>query len=466
MRIARTLALSLAALLAIAAPASANILPTTVKTLPITVPSMNGYSVGSALMTVSYTDSDATATVTAPTVALGNGQYFRINTCLKRHVVNNSYETKCNQTFVDTRKNLATITIAAPVQQLKSPRPSTSSTSGYFSYAVNIYKRNGDGSYSQIASSWPGSLAKAAVAIAPKGLTTAAAPANEGAAVSFGASGGMNSSYPDSFCGADSRGATTALPPGVSKTGLTGAPAYYEIGEPTGAYEGQAPKGVMLVIHGGGWFTVGGYNVERMRPEADRWRARGWRTLNITYHSCSQSFADVQWFYDAARAAWGTSMPYCATGRSAGAHLSLLLAASKPSVSCVVAEAGPTDMVSLKSQSVDLADPVQASDGARYTYNMMSAAFGGDDRAIWWSPAQWKINARVLWGVGAGDTLIPPAQGDLLRDKMLANDPNAYIDVEHLAAGTNYWVHTSVSQEALDSFYAAEEKLVAPLTGA
>jgi dienelactone hydrolase len=283
--------------------------------------------------------------------------------------------------------------------------------------------------------------------------------------VSNGQSGGMNSSLPDSFCGADSRGATTTPPAGVSTTALgASAPAYYEVGEPTGAYAGQAPKGVMLVIHGGGWYTVGGYNVEKLRAEADRWRARGWRTLNITYHSCSQSFADVQTFYDLARTTWGTSMPYCATGQSAGAHLALLLAAARPTVSCVIAEAGPTDMTSLKTESVDVADPVTASDGARYTYNMMAAAFGGEDQAIWWSPAQWKINARVLWAVGGGDFLVPAAQGDVLHDKMLANDPNAYVDIEHLAAGPISWVHTSVSQDALDSFYAAEDKLVAPFT--
>ncbi|HEX4733505.1 MAG TPA: hypothetical protein VH247_03750 [Thermoleophilaceae bacterium] len=464
MRTARSLLVALAASFLIAAPASANIVPTVTKTLPIAVPSLNGWSAGNAVMTVSYTDSDATATVTAPTVALGAGNYFRINACLKRHLINVSYETKCNQSFADTRKNLATISIAAPVQQLTSPRPATSSSSGYFSYAVNIYARQSDGSYQQVASSWPGVLAKAAVAIAPKGLTSGPAAAAEGAAVSSGQSGGMNSSLPDSFCGADSRGATTGPPPGVSTTGLTGAPAYYEVGEPSGAYEGEAPKGVMLVIHGGGWYTVGGYNVERIRSEADRWRARGWRTLNITYHSCSQSFADVQAFYDAARAAWGTSMPYCATGQSAGAHLALLLAAARPTVNCVIAEAGPTDMTSLKTQSADLADPVAASDGARSLYNMMAAAFGGDDQAIWWSPAQWKINARVLWGVGAGDYVVPPAQGDVLRAKMLANDPNAYVDIEHLSAGPVWWIHASVSQDALNSFYAAEDKLVAPLT--
>ena len=465
MRFARTLLLSLAASLVVAAPASANIVPTVVKTLPVNVPaSMGGYSIGNALLTVSYADNDATGTVTAPTLALGKGQYFRINTCLKRHVINNSYETKCNQTFVDTRKNLGPITIAAPTQQLKSPRPATSASSGYFSSSVIIYARQSDGSYKQAASSWPG-IANGSIAIAPKGLLSGAAPASEGALVSGGYTGGMNSWLPDSFCGADSRGATTAPPAGVSTTALgSSAPAYYEVGEPTGTFEGQAPKGVMLVIHGGGWSVVGGANVEKLRPEADRWRARGWRTLNITYHSCGQSGPDVKAFYDLARSTWGTSMPYCATGQSAGAHLALLLAASRPTVSCVVAEAGPTDMNSLKSQSVDLADPVAASDGAHQLYNMMAAAFGGDDQAIWWSPAQWKINARVLWGVGAGDTLVPAAQGDVLEDKMLANDPNAYIDVEHLAAGATWWVHTAVSQEALDGFYAAEDKLVAPLT--
>ena len=39
----------------------------------------------------------------------------------------------------------------------------------------------------------------------------------------------------------------------VEPSRLPGAPAYYEVGLPTGAYAGQAPRGAMLVIHGGGW---------------------------------------------------------------------------------------------------------------------------------------------------------------------------------------------------------------------
>jgi pimeloyl-ACP methyl ester carboxylesterase len=96
----------------------------------------------------------------------------------------------------------------------------------------------------------------------------------------------------------------------------------------------------------------------------------------------------------------------------------------------------------------------------------MTAAFGGEDQLNWWSPALWKINARVLWGVAANDWYVPYAQGTELRDKMLGNDPAAYIDVQKLDAGTTPWVHNSVSDAALQSFYAAEDKLVAPLVGA
>jgi dienelactone hydrolase len=466
MRLPRILLAAAAATLALAAPAAANIPTTSVLTLPVTVPSMGGYSVGSALMTVKYTDSTATATVTAPSVLVGNGHYFRIVACLKRHVINNSYDSKCSQSFVDTRSKTAAITIAAPTVSLTSPRPGSSSSSGYFAYTVNVDQRQDGGTYSTVASSWPNSLAKASLAIAPKGLTSGQTPTSEGVALSTNLQGGMNTSQPDSFCGADSHGLDSPAPSDLNTTELgSAAPAYYEVGEPTGAYAGQAPKGVMLLIHGGGWYSVGAHFVQGMRPEADFWRARGWRTLNITYHSCAASFADVQAFYDAARAAWGTAMPYCASGQSAGGQLALLLAASRPTVNCVISEAGPTDMVSLKSQPVNVSDPVAASDGGKEVYNMMAAAFGGDDQAIWWSPAQWKINARVLWAVGDGDPLIPPAQGDLLRTKMLANDPNAYIDVEHLAAGSSWFVHTGVSQDALDSFHAAEDQLVAPLVG-
>src|SRR3954469_14351186 len=115
-------------------------------------------------------------------------------------------------------------------------------------------------------------------------------------------------------------------------------------------------------------------------------------------------------------------------------------------------------MTAVQEPTTTKADPVPPGGGPKWTYNMMVAAFGGEDRTLWWSPARWKINARVLWGVGERDGIVPRAQGDLLREKMLANDPNAYADVMTLQDGANQWVHSRVSDAALQSFWAAEEK--------
>ncbi len=84
-----------------------------------------------------------------------------------------------------------------------------------------------------------------------------------------------------------------ASPAGSSEPG--DAPASYEVGLPTDPYAGHAPLGVMLVIHGGGWTASGVGGVQAMRPDADRWRARGWETVNLTYRPCAQSTTDVLW---------------------------------------------------------------------------------------------------------------------------------------------------------------------------
>ena len=95
-------------------------------------------------------------------------------------------------------------------------------------------------------------------------------------------------------------------------------PAYYEVGEPTGAYAGRSPKGVMLTIHGGGWYLNGAGAVWSMRGNADRWRARGWRTVNLSYRACGNSVTDVLGFYDKVKVTY-PGKPICALGGSAGA---------------------------------------------------------------------------------------------------------------------------------------------------
>src|SRR4051794_33827254 len=183
MRSLKAVLLAAVTALAIAAPASANIvLPTTVSN-SVRVPSLGNYGVGTALMTVSYTDADATATVTAPSVGLGNGKYFRIDTCIKVHALNNFYDSKCSESFVDTRSKTATIWVAAPTASMTRVRPAAASQA-YFPYDVVVSSRQADGSYSAVATSWPlEGIAKAAAGIVPKGALTADTPAGEGSAL-------------------------------------------------------------------------------------------------------------------------------------------------------------------------------------------------------------------------------------------------------------------------------------------
>ena len=43
----------------------------------------------------------------------------------------------------------------------------------------------------------------------------------------------------------------------------------------------------MLVLHGGGWSSVGEAKLRVTRADAERWRARGWRTVNASYRPCA-----------------------------------------------------------------------------------------------------------------------------------------------------------------------------------
>ena len=136
------------------------------------------------------------------------------------------------------------------------------------------------------------------------------------------------------------------------------------------------------------------------------------------------------------------------------------------SLDCSIDQGGPTDALALKTQST----PAGGTDGPRWIYNRMSAA-AGPENLIWWSPARFPapgrgISARVLFAVEAKDPYIPYAQGTLLRDKMVAADSPAYVDLMQLGVGDTFWVHWKVSTAALDAYYDREEQLVAPLVEA
>jgi acetyl esterase/lipase len=317
------------------------------------------------------------------------------------------------------------------------------------------------------ASSWPaGDIAATSLPLFAVGAGMGPLPEQQGIVLeSTPAHGGMNSGQPDSMCVSEPWPPATPRAD-LSSTALGALPFYYEVGEPSGAYAFQPAKGMLLLFHGGGWYSNGGGAVEALRGEADRWRARGWRTLNSSYRPCGSAVSDALLLYDRTRAVYGGTPSLCTFGQSAGGHLALMVAAERPGgVRCVIDDAGPTDAATLPTQGAyDPAGGTQTNT-PKWVYNVMGAAFGFENLARY-SPAQFAGSSlrgiRILAVTAEQDSLVPYGQMTLLRDRMQAADPAAYVDTMQLPAGDKPFVHASVSQAGLDAYYRAEENLVAP----
>jgi acetyl esterase/lipase len=261
-----------------------------------------------------------------------------------------------------------------------------------------------------------------------------------------------NSGLPGSRCAATNDGAKFTAPGAGVKTTTLGsdAPAYYEVGAPSGQHAGRAPKAIMIVIHPGGWYRVGKEVVAvEGRPMANRWRAAGWQTVNIDYRPCAQSIHDVLWFMQRIRHLHPAAV-ICAMGSSAGGHLAMLLATMRQDLACAISHAGPTDLVALDG-------PLS---------NIAIAAFGAKPSPlVHRSPRHHagKIRARVLLATGRTDPLIPRAQDASFAKSLRSARPRGYVDVMSLPPGPSWFVHTGVSPESLRELRIREEALVAPL---
>jgi acetyl esterase/lipase len=278
-----------------------------------------------------------------------------------------------------------------------------------------------------------------------------------------------NSGLPGSTCVASSGGLAYGAPTdaGVTMTGLgADAPAYYEIGNPSGAFLGHAPKGLMIVIHGGGWYTVGPAAVAWNRDKANRWRETGWQTINIDYRACAQSIPDVLWFMQRIRLMRPRAV-ICATGVSAGGHLALMLASVRKDLACAIALAGPSDLGGMQNQlTFDKVTGLNTPTGSVQLFNVAVAAFGAKPSPlVFSSPTRYasNISARLLLASGVTDPLVSLTQNANFAIAMRAANPSAYVDVAALPTGPAAFVHTRVTQASLDDLRAREDALVAPL---
>jgi acetyl esterase/lipase len=462
--------------LALAPVAHANVPPPVTKSNTLRLPAYGNVPDGTLTTKLTYQEATASAAAsTGNTIGLGKGAVFTLTTCVAYHLQGAAPVSSCADRVVDTRAQTTTLYTYAPSVTLSGQRPPSPAAWGYFtSYTQVLMALNGASSFA--AHTWPDDgLQGAALPVAPTAATTATLPPNATVTLQdLAYNGQINTGQADSICRPQPAAANgTVLPAGVvsSHPGFLGAPAYYEVGLPSGAYAGQAPRGAMLVIHGGGWVTTGIGAVQASRAEANRWRARGFETVNLTYRGCGLSVSDATWFYDKARARFGAAAKICATGISAGGHLSLMLAATRPDVYCVDSIAGPTDLRTIQNQlAYDATTGTLGQTwGGRWAHNIAAAAFGEENLAAV-SPAASATgplrNTRLLQGVSADDALVPWEQATGLRDAVLAANPAAYADTVRLAPGTAVgFGHGRTTTAALADYYAREVALVSPILG-
>jgi acetyl esterase/lipase len=451
--------------------AAANIPAPITESNTVHSPAPSNLARGTMTTEVTYTDTTATARAfTSAAISLPPGFSYRLRTCVAYHLNATPPVSSCAERTADTRAETAPILRRAPTVTLAAqPRPTTQPW-GYFTPYVEVLSLNAS-VWTVSAHSWSDEgLQGAGIAVAAQEQITGTLPANSTVTFDSPFNSAINSGQPDSICSdqpAPSNG--SPLPAGVSTShpAFDGAPAYYEVGLPTGSHTGQAPLGIMLVIHGGGWTITSVGAVQAMRPEADRWRARGWETVNLSYRACGQSAADVLWFYDRARAGFDPSARLCTLGLSAGGHLALLVAAQRSGVYCAISEAGPTDLNRIQGEvAYDAASGTYSQTvGGRWVHNLAAAAFGEENLAAYSPAAQASpalTSTRVLQGFSLDDALVPYRQAIDLAAAMSAADPAAYVDSVLLEIGTIPFGHGRVTRRALDDFYARERLLVAP----
>jgi dipeptidyl aminopeptidase/acylaminoacyl peptidase len=201
---------------------------------------------------------------------------------------------------------------------------------------------------------------------------------------------------------------------------------------------GEAVKGVVLVIHGGGWRGGQDRLMDAIEPDARRLARWGYVAWSVDYRSGRYSVADVIGWYRLIRSRY-PRRPVCAKGTSAGGHLALMLAA-RTRIPCVIDESGPTDLLRFDFRTVARFFPTPR---ARRVFSPLgyaeTNAFGGTE---------------ILIAHLRGDELVPFAQS---RRFHRAIDSRLVA----LPAGTVPFVHGRADRLALARYRRIERRFLA-----
>ncbi|WP_205698573.1 PQQ-dependent sugar dehydrogenase [Conexibacter sp. SYSU D00693] len=209
------------------------------------------------------------------------------------------------------------------------------------------------------------------------------------------------------------------------------------------APRGVAPRGVVLVVHEGGWLATGPEAVAGVRSEAVRLAGYGWRAVNIDHRPGGASVGDVVAWYDRVHRRW-PRLPVCVFGRSAGAHLALMVASRRP-VRCVIGQGAPTDL---------RLPPTATDEERRLHAELVVPSFG--DRLAENSPVTLasRIRARTLLATSAADATTPCRHLTAFRRVRPATTTVC------LPAGPATYIHAGVSPAALRAEHRRERALL------
>jgi acetyl esterase/lipase len=189
-------------------------------------------------------------------------------------------------------------------------------------------------------------------------------------------------------------------------------------------------RGTLLVLHGGYWLLSGPESFSHARAFADFARTRGWRAGFVDFPPGPGGLDGVIAAYDALRRS-EPDVPICIYGESSGGTLALLLAQRRPSGSCVIAAAAPTDLTD-----------TTGSDGS--VRRLATIAFGRDALPDF-SPAtsHRSIHVPTLAGYASSDRVVPPHQGALLK-----RHAGPAVRVMTLPSGSTDFVHSGTTGSA------------------
>ena len=234
-------------------------------------------------------------------------------------------------------------------------------------------------------------------------------------------------------CGSTTRLSSASSSPSGSNGPPPSLPALPEpiYGNPT---NGQSPKALLIMIHGGAWQGISPSAVQNMLGIAAVFQVYGFETMTVDYRGGAQGISDAGDFYRQARRRVGPAMPICAVGVSAGGHIALMVAVRHPDLNCVIDLAGPTDLPALAKQP-----------GGAAAYQYAVTAFGTKPLARL-SPALHvgSIKAKLLLIFAANDPLVPVAQGREMHD---LDSALRYIELPPATgAGAAPFVHTGVGR--------------------